>query len=252
MWIRVPPLALVLCLVPGLAAGQAQPARIHGLVVEQGTGRPLSGVTVTLAGSGLGAVTGVDGRFVLREIPPGRWEMRLERLGYVTRVDTAYIGAGTPINATIAMATQPVALDPIEVEVRSPDLEIAGVYDRRESIRTARFFNAAQIEKLSVPVMTDLFYRVPSTRVIDLGPGRRVIRFNRPSGFASPVCEPAFYIDGLVIRDNLTDPGGRVLDFDRVPPGQIAAIEVYMGAGTPLEFRQNDCGAVVIWTKRGG
>lgn len=246
------PLVLLFGLAPGAAARQAQPARIHGLVLEQGTGRPLSEVTVTLVGAGLGAVTGGDGRFLLRDIPPGRYELRLERIGYVTRVDTAYIGAGTPINATIALATQPIALDPIEVEVRSPDLEIAGVYDRRESIRTAHFFNAAQIESLRVPQMTDLFYRVPSTKVIDTGPGRRVIRFNRPSGFGSPVCEPAFFIDGQLIRDNLTDAGGRVLDFNRVPPEQIAVIEVYVGALTPLQFRQSDCGAVVIWTKRGG
>ena len=248
---RILPFALTFGLAGGAVAQQPQPARIYGLVLEHGRGRAIAEVTVTLQPAGLSAMTDAGGRFVLRDIPPGRYEMRLERIGYVTRVDTAYIGEGKPVNVTIEMATQPVALEPIEVEVRSSDLEIAGVYDRRESIRTAHFFTAAQIERLSAPQMTDLFYRVPSTKVLDGGPGRRVIRFNRAS-LAGPVCEPALFIDGMLVTDSLSDVGGRVLDFNRVPPEQIAALEVYVGALTPLEYRKNDCGSILVWTKRGG
>jgi hypothetical protein len=244
-------LALACAVAAGPVAGQGQPARIHGLVIEYGRGTPVSEVTVSLLPVGLRAISDAGGRFVLRDIPPGRWEMRLERIGYVTRVDTAYIGEGAPVNITVALATQPVPLGPIEVEVRSRELELAGVYDRRDRIRTAHFFNAAQIENLRVPLMTDLFHRMPSMKVIDYGPGRRVVRFNRAS-FAGAACEPAFFIDGQLIRDNLSDAGGAVLDFNRVPPEQIAVLEVYVGALTPLEFRQNDCGAVLVWTKRGG
>lgn len=41
-------------------------------------------------------------------------------------------------------------------------------------------------------------------------------------------------------------------DFNRVPPSAVAAMEVYVGSNTPLEYRKTACGAVVIWTKRGG
>jgi hypothetical protein len=71
------------------AARQGQAARIHGLVIEHGLGRPVAEVTVTLSPGGLIATTSESGRFLLRDIPPGRYEMRLERIGYVTRVDTA-------------------------------------------------------------------------------------------------------------------------------------------------------------------
>jgi hypothetical protein len=177
--------------------------------------------------------------------------MRLERIGYVTRVDTAFIGEGKPINVTIELATAPIALDPIAVEVRSSDLEIAGVYDRMESLRAANLFTAKQIERLQPVQLTDLFARVPSAKVLDTGPGRRVIRFNRAS-FDGPVCEPALFIDGAMVRDNMTDAGGVVLDFNRVPPEQVAAIEVYVGALAPLEYRQNNCGSILVWTRRGG
>jgi hypothetical protein len=232
------------------AARQGQSARIHGLVIEHGRGRPIPDVTVTLSPGGLSATTSENGRFVLRDIPPGRYEMRLARIGYATRMDTAYIGEGLPINVTIELATAAVELDPIEVEVRSPDLEIAGVYDRMESLRKADYFTAKQIDDLKPAQMTDLFARVPAAKVLDTGPGRRVIRFNRAS-LDGPTCQPALFIDGMLVRDNMTDAGDVVLDFNRVPPEQIAAIEVYVGALTPLEFRQNNCGSVLVWTKRG-
>ncbi|MGD8278800.1 MAG: TonB-dependent receptor [Gemmatimonadota bacterium] len=235
----------------GAAARQGQAARIHGLVIEHGRGRPIPEVRVALTPGDLSATTSENGRFVLRDIPPGKYELRLERIGYVTRVDTAFIGEGLPINVTIELATAAIELDPIAVEVRSPDLEIAGVYDRLESLRKADYFTAKQIEDLKPVQMTDLFSRVPSAKVLDTGPGRRVIRFNR-AGLDGPVCEPALYVDGALVRDNMTDGGGVVLDFNRVPPEQIAAIEVYVGALTPLQYRQNNCGSVLVWTKRGG
>jgi len=235
----------------GAAAWQGQAARIHGLVIEHGRGRPIPEVRVTLSPGDLSATTSENGRFVLRDIPPGRYEMRLERIGYVARVDTAFIGQGLPINVTIELATAAIELDPIEVEVRSPDLEIAGVYDRMESLRKADYFTAKRIDDLRPVQMTDLFARVPSAKVLDTGPGRRVIRFNRAS-LDGPTCQPALFIDGMLVRDNMTDGGDVVLDFNRVPPEQIAVIAVYVGALTPLEFRQNNCGSVVVWTKRGG
>lgn len=249
---RVMALAMSLGVAAGLKAQEPVPARIHGLVIEQGVGKPVADATVTLSPGELSAITAANGRFVLRDIPPGRYIMQVQRLGYVTRVDTAYIATGKPVNVTIALATRAVELEPIEVEVRSRDLEIAGVYDRMESLRSTHFFSAGTIERANVPLMTDLFHRVPSTIVQYKGPGRTVIRFNRPSGFASGDCEPALYVDGLVVRDNLTDDGGRVLDFNRVPPEQIAAIEIYVGVHTPLQFRQNNCGSILVWTKRGG
>jgi hypothetical protein len=48
--------------------------------------------------------------------------------------------------------------------------------------------------------------------------------------------------------------GGRnlVLDFNLLSPDVIEAIEVYVGASTPVQFRnETGCGVLLIWTRHG-
>ena len=63
---------------------QEQPhfRELEGVVLAQDTGRPLAGVTVTLTTLARSAITHGDGTFHLREIPPGTYLLRAERLGY--------------------------------------------------------------------------------------------------------------------------------------------------------------------------
>jgi outer membrane cobalamin receptor len=61
------------------------------------------------------------------------------------------------------------------------------------------------------------------------------------------------YIDGVQV--NQPEEGAALSEMAMVPAIDIQAIEVYRGAGTlPPEFAGPDamCGAIVIWTKRGG
>jgi hypothetical protein len=60
-------------------------------------------------------------------------------------------------------------------------------------------------------------------------------------------CRASVVVDGMRFDENTT------LD-DVVRPEDIAAIAVYRSAAeTPAEYQGfNGCGAVVVWTKRGG
>jgi len=56
--------------VSGLATGPARATRIVG-VVQNSAGEPIPGARAVLRGSDREAVTGADGRFVIRDVPPG-------------------------------------------------------------------------------------------------------------------------------------------------------------------------------------
>ncbi|MGD8278482.1 MAG: TonB-dependent receptor [Gemmatimonadota bacterium] len=246
---------LLLCFGGKGVAGQSQTtARIFGVVLDQATGKPIEDVHVSILPAGIEDVTSSAGRFSLRGIPFGRHTIRFERLGYVTRVDTLQAGRGRPMDIVLRLATEAIPLDPIEVTVRSGELDRIGFYERRDFEINGKYFTAEDIDRLKPLTLTDLMYRLPSTLVIHAGPGRTLLRFNRQTdlNLAGRLrgCEPAVFVDGALVQDQLIEP--RLLDFNRVPPPAVAGIEVYIGVNTPLEYRRNACGSVLIWTKRGG
>jgi protocatechuate 3,4-dioxygenase beta subunit len=88
-----PPLALVA--VEQARDTRVQPttgtASLSGIVVDdQNPAQPVRRAVVTLTGTGLrpnrGAITDDEGRFALRDLPPGRFTLMAERGGFVTSV----------------------------------------------------------------------------------------------------------------------------------------------------------------------
>jgi len=45
-------------------------------------------------------------------------------------------------------------------------------------------------------------------------------------------------------------PLNKVDDYDAVPVTAIEAMEIYVGANTPLQYR-SPCGVILVWTRRG-
>ena len=73
-------LLLVFLALPALAA----PVRVTGTVVEAGSKDPVIGAVVRLDENYLWAVTGEDGSFTLSGVQPGRYQLEVSCLGYVT------------------------------------------------------------------------------------------------------------------------------------------------------------------------
>jgi hypothetical protein len=83
-------ICLFLLFVPlGAAVSQDRLATVGGLVVEMGTGKPLPRSTVLLigatasVGNSFPALTDGEGRFVFRDVPPGRYALTAALNGYV-------------------------------------------------------------------------------------------------------------------------------------------------------------------------
>ena len=55
-------------------------------------------------------------------------------------------------------------------------------------------------------------------------------------------CALTVYVDGV----RTLDP-----NLNQVPPDWLIAMEVYVGAETPAQYRTSDnCGAVLLWTRQ--
>lgn len=182
--------------------------------------------------------TGKDGRFELRDVAPGSYEIRIELLGYGTRLDTIRIEDTRDIDMIVTLSPRAIELTPIVIEARRNDLERIGFYDRRDLAPDGHFISAADIERRPVALTSDLLDDLPRVDIVNAGVGRRFITFTR--GYR---CRPDLFIDG--IRND------GAVDVDRVNPAEIAGLEVYVGLTAPIQYRRNSCGVLLIWTKRG-
>jgi len=56
--------------------------KLVGRVVDAANGSPVAGARVAVAGTALSAITRVDGRFALSEVPAGRVILRVAMIGF--------------------------------------------------------------------------------------------------------------------------------------------------------------------------
>lgn len=232
------------------------PGEIVGRVTEEGTGRGLPDVEITVPGPSRTreVVSNQEGRFTLTDVPPGLAEIRLNHLGFAARAETLVVHPGRTVEITATMSAEPIELEPIEVTVRSRHLERNGFYRRAARSRGARF-TREEIATFAPRSISDLLPRVSGVRV----------RYGLASTYAESRrtgtgCVLPVYLDGV----RQPDP-----DLDQFPPDWLEAAEFYTGLATPVRYRgigtstrgggifgtsraasSNGCGVVLLWTRR--
>ncbi|MFO7587850.1 MAG: TonB-dependent receptor [Gemmatimonadota bacterium] len=94
---------------PGAAPG----GTVLGRVVGAGRG---DGASVELLGTGLVAIADDEGRFSIREVPPGAYGLRAGALGYrPALLSNLLVGTGKPLTVQVELALLPIELETIEV-----------------------------------------------------------------------------------------------------------------------------------------
>src|SRR5690606_1673169 len=67
---------------------QTGTGRIVGRVVDAQTGAGVANVTIEVGGTTLGALSGVDGRYVISAVPGGTVTLRAQSIGYAAKTVT--------------------------------------------------------------------------------------------------------------------------------------------------------------------
>jgi TonB-linked SusC/RagA family outer membrane protein len=242
--------ALLLLVVPRLSAQQ-----ITGRVTNAQSGEPLPAVQVFIAGSGIGALSQQNGRFLLLNVPAGTHTLTAERIGYQAVTQRVAVAAGQTVVQDFRLSEQALGLDEIIV-TGTP-----GGTQRRAIGNSVVSVDAAQVAQTRVitSVGNMLQGRNPGVLMGNAGAigtgGDISIRgygtFNRARSL------PLLYVDGVrVNNDPAVGPnmsGGRVgnvlNDFD---PEDIQSIEIIKGpAAATLYGSEASAGVIQIITKRG-
>jgi hypothetical protein len=252
---RLPHAAVIVAaatLLLGSAAGLVAQT-VSGIVTEAQTGQPVEGAEIMLIDANedvqARTMTAADGRFAAAVPHPGRWILRIERVGYgVLTSDPLEIKPAEWLLLEVTLDARAVPLEPIVVAARrsiySP--EVQRFYDRRDGAHRSGlgyFVVRAEIERLNPFRPTDLLRTAPGIRVVR-GPAGRGQGLRMASG-----CIPAIFIDGMQInrmsRNDSLDDYVTVMD--------IEGVEVYRGPSSQLAnlHDPSGCGLVLVWTRGG-
>ena len=78
--------ALVAATLLFTGAAAAQTGSLYGKVHDSKSGEELVGANVLLVGTSLGGSTDIDGKFTVRNVPPGTYSVRFSYVGYTAQV----------------------------------------------------------------------------------------------------------------------------------------------------------------------
>ncbi|HEX6369412.1 MAG TPA: carboxypeptidase-like regulatory domain-containing protein [Longimicrobium sp.] len=247
--------------MPPAVADARRRQGIYGRVLDDATGEPVAGATVTLMDMRelrAGRVqSDSSGWFHLRVPAPGGYSLRTEREGY--QGSTSRRITVTPddtVQVELRVSTRSVLLAPLTVVGASQqvvrDHQLAEFEWRREKQPFGRYLGPEEIERIKPFYASDALQQVPMVQVVPLrgSPFDRTVTLPaRGRGTsARSRCVPNLYVDG---RRTTLSQG---LTLDQLVTGRnLAAVEVYASPnGAPGEFPPLDdpfCGVVVIWTR---
>jgi TonB-linked SusC/RagA family outer membrane protein len=242
--------------VPSMAHGQA--GRISGTVSDRASGAPLEGARVVVAGTSLIETTDREGKYTVRSIPAGTYQVRTLRIGYKPQVQSVTVGPSETVALGFALEASPVQLDEIVTTA-------TGEQRKLEVANAVSTIDAASItETQPTPEFGNLISgRAAGVQVLKsggtTGTGTR-IRI-RGSNSISLSNEPLFYIDGIRMESNSSSlsidvgggiGGGATSRINDLNPDEIESIEIVKGpAAATLYGIQASNGVVRVTTKRG-
>lgn len=154
---------------------------VRGVVRESGSGMPVEGaMVVLLAGDDalVQVLTAANGSFRLAVPKPGRYRLRVDRIGYASTYLAAFdIAAGSTVDRSIETGVQPIELSALDVEgARRCEVRPA------EGIATARVWEEARKALAAAAWTADRgLYRFAWTRFVrELSTsGRRILSEER-------------------------------------------------------------------------
>lgn len=234
---------LILLFLAGLLcplAGMAHPVEpstvkegniITGHVIEKGTEENLAYATVLIVENGMGTVTGDDGHFRLKNVPAGKYTLKVQLMGYASQTKTVVVSNEYTVDLHFVMEKEDIMMDEVVVSA-----------NRNETNR--------RVAPVVVNVMNSkLFETVNSTdlaKSLSYQSGLRVENNCQNCGF------PQVRINGLEgpysqllinSRPVMSALSG-VYGLEQIPVSMIERVEVVRGGGSAL-FGANAVGGTI-------
>ncbi|MCF8241996.1 MAG: TonB-dependent receptor [Melioribacteraceae bacterium] len=221
--------SIVVILVP-ILLNAGTTGKLTGTVTDAATGEALPFVNITIEGTNLGAATDLDGNYVILNIPPGKYNVKYQYIGY-----QAVVVEGVQISIDLT-TTQDIELSSASVELG--EIVVEGKETLRKDVTASQsLISAEDISNLPVAELNDILSL--QAGVTTGADGSFHIRGGRTT-------EIAYWVNGVSITDAYDNSRGIEIDNSSVQELQVIS-------GTfNAEYGQALSGIINTVTKEGG
>lgn len=254
---------LFFLIVPFAQLAAQDAGRIVGRVVEADQGNPIAGAELEVVGAGITAITALDGRYALQDLPAGPVSIRVRMLGFAPKVVTGLVVIeGKTVAQDVALAASAVQLAEISVSAAAERGSVNRALDeQRNAPGIVSAVSAEQIQRSPDSDAGQAVQRVSGVTVQD---GRYVIvrglgeRYTTTSlnGARIPSPEPerkvvpldlfpSSLLEGITTSKTFTpdQPGdfsGAQVDLKtrEFPAGRVLTLSTSVGLNTAVTGRQ--------------
>lgn len=182
---------------------------IKGTVIDKQTKEPLTGATVQIANTGIGAVADINGNYTLT-IKSGIYTLSVKYIGYKPiEIKDIKIETETIVNVEMEFDTQTLG-DVTIVAKAKKNTELSVLSDQRRSLVVQSGVSAQQITKTQDKDASEVIRRVPGVSIIDE-------RFVMVRGLSQRYNN--VWINGSAVPSSEAD--SRAFSFDIIPSSQL-------------------------------
>ncbi|MFZ1081501.1 MAG: TonB-dependent receptor, partial [Candidatus Kryptoniota bacterium] len=221
--------SLVLLLSMKVFAGDT--GKVAGRVVDAATKEPLTGASVQIVGTTLGAATDLDGRYTILNVRPGIYTVRASAVGYqAVEIKDNRVSIDLTTEADFNLSESAVTTEDVVVTAERPLVQ-------KDMTASTAVVDSKEIEALPVTSFQD---------VLNLQAGIYTDRNGTLHSRGGRGGEVTYMIDGVPVTDSYD--GSTVVDVNK---NSIQEMQLVTGAFS-AEYGQAMSGIVNIATKTGG
>lgn len=230
-----------------VSSPESKPGVLRGHVYD-GSGAPMAGVSVRLAGSAHIDLTADDGRFLIAGVPAGSYSVEARALGFSPLEVSVSLQSGDTAKVNFVLNKSVTSLPRVLTIGEPSAFERTSGFGERRRRGNGLFFDRAAIERRGSQRITDLVRGAPGFTLQPVF-GRwgqtYDVRMDRVPAAGGKACQIDYYINGSEYT-----PSSAGIDHD-FPAQQVEAVEVYRPSEVPAQFsgQRARCGVILIWTR---
>jgi TonB-dependent receptor len=190
---------------------------ISGIVTDAETGESVIGCNVSLQGTTLGNVTDLDGKFEIKNVTPGTYNIVFSFISYDKQVEKVVVTKNSDIKLKIVLKPSSTMIqDVVVTATRRTDTELSMLSTTKQGLSIANGITSQQISRSQDKDASEVIRRIPGVSIRD---GKFVIVRGLTERYNS------VWLNGSSTPSSESDV--RAFSFDIIPSGQIDNILIY-------------------------
>ncbi len=217
--------AICLVLVTGLSGYLVAPSHalapgtIYGSVTDAQTGEPLTGATVRIDGTSIGAATDLNGEYRIPRVPEGAMELIVSYVGYEQKRVSVTLASGENMEVNVALGLDVLEGQEIVISAQAEG-QVAAINQQLASNQIVSVVSDARIQELPDANAAESVGRLAGISIQrDAGEGQKVVIRGLSPKYNNVT------VNGVKLP--ATDFENRSTDLNMVAPEMLAGIEVF-------------------------